>query len=65
MIIKTDKPDEQGKEFDYYDEYPKDDPFMPKPTCPDCDGLGTISYGVDLLDSFSYTCSRCRGTGAI
>lgn len=61
MIIKTDKPDEQGHEFDYFDEFPDEDPFMPKPTCPECKGSGERLITDDIYGK----CYRCDGTGAV
>lgn len=60
MIIKTDKPDEHGDELDYFDEYPEDDPFLPKPTCPSCKGTGEVL----VTDDVYRTCFECGGTGA-
>lgn len=47
-----------GHELDWFDDNPDDDPFMPKPTCTNCQGLGTIT-----INEREFTCTFCGGTG--
>lgn len=48
-----------GTEFDYFDENPDEDPFMPKSTCHACNGSGfVLNSGGE-----SYCCPNCYGTG--
>lgn len=57
--MKTDNQTGDGDEFDYFDENPDDDPFMPKPTCGFCGGSGFL-----LTQEGKYvTCYGCNGTG--
>lgn len=63
MIVKTDKPDEQGHEFDYFDEYPEEDPFMPKATCIRCGGSGEEEYERWDGEEVKGRCGRCLGSG--
>lgn len=57
-IIYTDNLNGEGHEFDYYDDHPDEDPFSPKPTCPNCNGLGEVT-----VDDRTYTCTWCGGSG--
>lgn len=47
-------------DFDYFDDHPEDDPFMPKPTCFHCEGAGVIT-----LNDREFTCTFCGGSGAL
>lgn len=58
--MRLDNKDGSGDEFDYYDEFPEDDPFMPKPTCTVCKGEGGL---VGMATWENYVCPRCHGTG--
>lgn len=52
--------DEFGDELDWFDEFPDDDPFLPKPTCTNCQGLGEVT-----IQDHTYTCTWCGGTGVL
>lgn len=56
MIINTND-DPEDNETDYFGGE-EDDPFMPKPTCSNCSGLGTIT-----INEREMTCSWCGGSG--
>lgn len=47
-----------GEELDWFDDFPDEDPFLVKPVCPNCDGLG-----VRRVDEIDYTCTWCGGIG--
>lgn len=50
--------DEFGNELDWFDEFPDEDPWLPKPSCPHCNGLGELTR-----DNVTYKCGWCGGTG--
>ena len=57
--MKLGNNDGKGDEFDWFDENPEDDPFMPKQTCSSCGGSGMYRN----IDDIPVRCSRCYGTG--
>jgi hypothetical protein len=48
-----------GDELDWFDDHPEDDPFLPKPSCPWCDGTGEK----ENRDGDTYECPDCEGSG--
>lgn len=45
-------------ELDYPLHDDDNDPYLPKPTCTNCNGLGSITR-----DDQEYNCTWCGGTG--